>query len=87
MLNGASPVKPKAQLDLEKIAAADPRIEFVARALCRARGIDPDFVGFPYPPGEPVWETFIIEARDLIAGDDAAEAWLARHPGRKGPPD
>jgi hypothetical protein len=81
------PKKPRAQLDLEKIAASDPRIEFVARAICKARGLDADHVGFPYPPGQPLWESYIVEARDLIAADDAAELWLRRHPGRAGPPN
>jgi len=87
LVAGADQKKPKAQVDLEKIAASDPRIEFVARAICKARGLDPDHMGFPYPPGEPLWEAYIIEARDLIAADDAAEQWIHRHPGRRGPPD
>jgi hypothetical protein len=50
------------------------------------RGIDPDYQGFPYPPG-PVWEIYIVQARDLLAAIDAAADWLHRHPGRIGPPD
>ena len=63
-------VSRKAQENLEKIAARDPRIEVLARAICAARGINPDYQGFPYPPG-PVWETFILQARDLLAELDA----------------
>jgi hypothetical protein len=77
--------KAKQQIDLERIAASDPRIEFVARSICRARGLDPDHDDLPYPG--PLWERFILEARDLLAADDAAEEWRNRHPGRLGPPD
>jgi len=77
--------KPKEQINLERIAKSDPRIEFVARAICRARGLDPDHDAPPYPG--PLWESFILEARDLIAADDAVDLWLTRHPGRQGPPD
>jgi hypothetical protein len=70
---------PKAQLDLEKIASHDSRIEKLARAICGARGINPDYQGFPYPPG-PVWETFIVQARDFLAAYDAAES--LKHDGR-----
>ena len=82
---GADQAKPRAQIDLERIARSDPRIEFVARAICRARGLDPDHDAPPYPG--PLWESFILEARDLIAADDAVDLWLTRHPGRQGPPD
>lgn len=71
--------KPKSQVGLEQIAAWDPRIEYVARAICVARGINPDYRGFPYPPG-PVWETFILQARDFLAADDAADRWAHRKP-------
>lgn len=74
-----------AQLDLEKIAASDPRIEFMARIICKSRGLDPDHNAPPYPG--PLWEQFILSARDFLAEDDAAEAWIKRHPGRQGPPD
>jgi hypothetical protein len=47
------------------------RIEAVARALCRARNIDPDHQAEPYPPG-PVWQMFRKEAREFIAMHDAA---------------
>jgi len=82
ILTSAAGQKPRAQVDLEKIAARDPRIEVVARAICAARGIDPDYKGFPYPPGQPVWETFIVEARDILAAEDAIEK-PTQH---KGPP-
>jgi hypothetical protein len=65
------PLATKAQLSLERIAARDPRIEVLARAICSARGINPDYRGFPYPPG-PVWETYILQARDFLAAYDAA---------------
>ena len=76
---------PSSDIDLQKIAATDPRIEYIARQLCIARGLDPDHIGPPYPGS--VWWTFIIQARDFLAADDAAEAWIDRRPGRKGPPD
>lgn len=78
--------KPQSEIDLERIAASDPRIEYIARAICRARGIDPDYRGFPYPPG-PVWEIYIVRARDLIAAFDAMAQWARQHPGYKGPLD
>ena len=77
--------KPRLQENLEKIARSDSRIEFVARALCKARGIDPDYQGAPY--AGPVWEIFIVQARDFLAMDDAADAYASRRPGRQGPPD
>ena len=49
----------------------DPRIETVARAICLARGIDPDTEGLPYPPG-PIWEYFVPEASLFLAQYDAA---------------
>jgi len=82
---GLQQQKSPARLSLEAIAAHDPRIEFVARAICRARGIYPDYQGFPYPPG-PVWETFILQARDFLAADDAADQWAHRKPKTNGPP-
>ena len=84
MADSPAPAKPKAQVDLERIAAADPRIEYVARALCIARGLNPDHMGFPYPPSEALWEAFILEARDFLAESDAARRSQKLKPG---PPD
>jgi len=67
--------------DLELFAKKDPRIETVARAICRLRGIDPDHVGFPYPDG-PVWEYMIPQAMLFLAEHDAA----THPPVRKSPP-
>ena len=47
------------------------RIEAVAPALCRARNIDPDHQGEPYPPG-PVRRMFRQQAAEFIAMHDAA---------------
>ena len=58
--------------DLLMFAKKDPRIEQVARALCRLNGVDPDRVGFPFPDG-PLWEYYIHEAMKFIAEDDAME--------------
>jgi len=40
-------------------------IEAIARAKCRARGIDPDRTGGPY--SAPVWRLYQQEAKDFIA--------------------
>jgi hypothetical protein len=48
------------------------RVEAVARAICRAKGIDPDYSGSPYPPG-PVWKYFIPDAFLFIQELDAAQ--------------
>ena len=85
LLAGEGPPTSRAQIDLEKIAASDPRIEYLARQICIARGLDPDHSAFPYPG--PLWERYIIQTRDFLAAVDAVEAWRTRHPGRKGPPD
>jgi hypothetical protein len=77
--------KPSEQIDLERIAASDPRIEYIARAICISHGLDPDHDQLPYPG--PLWERFILEARDFLAEEDAQVLWEQRHPGRKGPPD
>ena len=77
--------KPQAQVDLEHIAASDPRIEYIARALCIAQGLDPDHDEPPYPG--PLWERFILEARDFLAEEDAQMLWEQRHAGRHGPPN
>src|SRR5262249_57553457 len=53
--------------------AMTARVEAVARALCRARNIDPDHEGEPYPPG-PVWQMFRQQAREFITMRDAASA-------------
>jgi hypothetical protein len=37
------------------------RVEAVARAICRARGLDPDHQGPPFPAG-PLWEYYVGEA-------------------------
>ena len=50
----------------------DPRLEAVARAICIARGINPDWEGLPYPPG-PVWEYFVPDAAVFLAQFDAAK--------------
>lgn len=62
--------------DLEAIAKADPRIERVARAICRQRGIDPDHRGPPFPDG-PVWELFIPQAAEFVAAMDALNGLAA----------
>jgi hypothetical protein len=77
-LGADAPKKPQAQIDLENIARADPRIEALARALCVAHGLDPDHDEPPYPG--PLWERFIIQARDFLAAADAAYAWRKSHP-------
>ena len=66
-------IKPRVQIDLENIARQDPRIEPIARALCRAHGLDPDHDAFPYPG--PLWERFIIEARDYLVERDTYDEW------------
>lgn len=77
-LPGVSPnyyavVPPAARtIDLLDFARRDPRIERIARAICRLRGIDPDHKGPPFPEG-PVWELFIPEAMRFLAELDAAE--------------
>ena len=56
-------VEPK---DIGKIIPSDdPRIEAIARVICKARGIDPDYTGPLYPYG-PIWRMFIPEAREAI---------------------
>ena len=57
-------------LDLLEFTKRDPRIERVARAICRLRGIDPDHEGPPFPEG-PIWELFIPEAMKFLAELDA----------------
>jgi hypothetical protein len=56
-------------------ATVDPRVEAIARVICIAKGIDPDYEGLPYPPG-PVWRMFIQEARIYIAAYDADQKFL-----------
>lgn len=56
--------------DLLEFTKRDPRIERVARAICRLRGIDPDHEGPPFPEG-PIWELFIPEAMKFLAELDA----------------
>ena len=80
ILGGAG--KPKSQIDLEQIAASEPRIEYIARALCWAHGLDPDHDAFPYPG--PLWERFIIEARDYLTEHDTLDEWLKRRTGHTG---
>ena len=46
------------------------RVEAIARAICRARGINPDHVGPPYPQG-PLWEYFIPDAIQFLEELDA----------------
>ena len=60
-------------LDVIIFVRNDPRIERVARAICRLQGIDPDHEGPPFPEG-PVWELKIPEAMKFLAELDAAEA-------------
>jgi hypothetical protein len=60
-------VQPKPVLN-----TGDPRIEAVARAICQAKGIDPDHVGPPFPEG-PLWEFFIPDAALFIKEYDAAK--------------
>ena len=55
-------------------AQVSARVEAVARAICRARGINPDHVGPPYPQG-PVWEFFIPEAIEFLKELDAAQSF------------
>jgi hypothetical protein len=59
-------------IDLLPFASKDPRVERVARAICRLKGIDPDHEGPPYPQG-PIWEFFIPQAMQFIAQYDALE--------------
>lgn len=51
--------------------AARERVERVARAKCRANGINPDHEGDPY--AGPVWRLYLAEARTFVAMLDAAE--------------
>jgi hypothetical protein len=60
-------------VDLLPYTKRDPRIEAVARAICRLKGIDPDHEGPPFPRG-PIWELFIPQAMLFIAEDDAVDA-------------
>jgi hypothetical protein len=76
---GLNKEKPAGEIALENIAKSDPRIEILARAICVARGINPDRTGPPYRG--PVWELYILQARDFLAAFDAARAWEYRHPG------
>jgi hypothetical protein len=78
-------VKPTIQINLETIAASDPRIEPIARALCVAHGLDPDHDQPPFPG--PLWERFILEARDWLAEHDAELLWEQRHARHQGPPN
>jgi hypothetical protein len=48
----------------------DARVEAVARAICRARGINPDHVGPPFPQG-PLWEFYIPQAVEFVDEYDA----------------
>ena len=73
ILAGGGQQKPRSQLDLEALAASDPRIEVVARALCRAHGLDPDHDSPPYPG--PLWERFIIQAHDYLVARDTYDEW------------
>jgi hypothetical protein len=57
--------------DLLMFAAKDPRIEKIARSICRLNGANPDRVGFPFPDG-PLWEYYIPEAMKFLAELDAA---------------
>jgi len=41
------------------------QIEAVARAKCKARGIDPDYAEGPY--SGPVWKLYQLQAKDFIA--------------------
>jgi hypothetical protein len=50
---------------------ANKRVEAVARAICLARGVNPDHVGAPFPEG-PIWEFFIPDAVLFLAEYDAA---------------
>ena len=50
--------------------AARQRVERVARAKCRANGIDPDHIGDPY--NGPVWRLYVTEARSFLAMLEAA---------------
>jgi hypothetical protein len=59
-------IQPKHVLD-----TGDLRIEAVARAICKAKGIDPDHVGPPFPEG-PLWEFFIVDAALFLKEYDAA---------------
>ena len=51
------------------------RVEAVARAICRAKGIDPDHVGAPYPQGA-VWQYFIPQAIEFLDEYDAVVHFL-----------
>lgn len=51
------------------------RVEAVARAICRAKGIDPDHVGPPFPQG-PLWEFFVPDAILFLQELDAAESFM-----------
>jgi hypothetical protein len=51
---------------------SDKRVVAVARAICIARGIDPDHVGPPFPEG-PLWEFFVPDALLFLQEYDAAK--------------
>jgi len=82
ILVSAAGQKTRQQIDLERIAAADPRIEVVARALARSQGLDPDHEAFPYPG--PLWERYVLEARDYLTERDAVDEWIKRRTGTTG---
>lgn len=51
----------------------DPRIEQVARALCKANGINPDCEQLRLDGGHermPMWEAYIVPAKEHIAAFD-----------------
>jgi hypothetical protein len=64
-----APAQPKS--NLYRAYVSDKRVEAVARAICVARGVDPDHVGAPFPDG-PIWEFFIPDAVLFLAEYDAA---------------
>jgi hypothetical protein len=79
VLAGGAPVSRKAPTSIAHAqpksgvfsSITDKRIEAVARAICVARGVNPDHVGPPFPDG-PIWEFFIPDAVMFLAEYDAA---------------
>ena len=55
------------------IVVGPPRVELVCRALCRAKGVDPDHEGEPYAPGHKAWELYKVQASEFIAMYEAMQ--------------
>lgn len=56
-------------------AQVSSRVEAVARAICRSRGLDPDHRGPPFPAG-PLWEYYVPEALLFVEEYDTLEKFM-----------